>query len=116
MVNLTSDASGRCTPGKNHDDCDNSCGDACELYVQQDLEIVCPHVCFSGCYCPPGLVTFRERCVDPLECWSLLEGQCTYVSLHRGITSIIRATGRRASFPDPKFRDELKHASAIVRS
>ncbi len=78
IIRCTTDVSGQCIPGKQYSDCDDECGHSCEIYVKQEV-ILCADLCYSGCFCPPGLVYFRERCVDPLECWSLIESQCITV-------------------------------------
>jgi len=31
--------------------------------------------CGSGCVCPEGLVRFRDRCVDPKDCYRLYMGE-----------------------------------------
>ena len=65
---------GQCPPGKEYLKCGGGCGDTCDFYVEQEL-IICAAYCYSGCFCPSGLITFRDRCVDPLECWSLINGR-----------------------------------------
>ena len=66
--------SGDCPIGWEHTDCPG-CVYTCETYL--DLEpVICPGVefCSGSCRCPEGMVIFRERCVDPLECYTLITG------------------------------------------
>ena len=52
--------------------CGSLCQRTCEDYVT-GTRLACPEICGPpDCVCPQGLVVFRDRCVDPLECFSLL--------------------------------------------
>ena len=56
----------------------NPCGSLCQRTCEDYLtgsRIACPDICAPpDCVCPRELVVFRDRCVDPLECYSLLTG------------------------------------------
>jgi hypothetical protein len=55
--------------------CGSLCQRTCEDYVT-GARLACPLVCGPpDCVCPQGLVVFRDRCVDPLECFSLLTNE-----------------------------------------
>lgn len=63
---------GRCVAGKVYQSCGSYCPATCD---NLDAFIACVAVCVEGCFCPVGLVEFRDRCVDPLECPALLAGE-----------------------------------------
>ena len=64
----------RCPPGWMLHECGSLCQDTCEDYLFDDPR-ACPAVCGPpACTCPQGLVVFRDRCVDPLECYALIYG------------------------------------------
>ena len=65
-------SSGDCPIGWEHSGCASACPTTCEDYLQPQLK-VCADVCGS-CECPQGMVVFRDRCVDPLECYTLMTG------------------------------------------
>ena len=60
--------------------CGSTCGSTCEDVLAPD-PVVCPAVCYSGCFCPLGLVVYRDRCVDPKECYVLLDGKMLNVDV-----------------------------------
>ena len=54
--------------------CASACQPTCEGYLRPQLRsTACITVC-AKCQCPFGMVVFRGRCVDPLECYILLNG------------------------------------------
>ena len=59
-----------------HTECGSKCLSTCEDYVKyRNRPVACPAVCVIGCMCPSNLVQFRDRCVNPLECATLLSGR-----------------------------------------
>jgi hypothetical protein len=60
---------GQCPTGQVYNECGSACPTTCYNHNQS---ISCILICVSGCFCPRGLVWFRDRCVDPLECPMLL--------------------------------------------
>lgn len=71
---LTSDELPKdCPAGQVMNQCGNLCQETCEQRVT-GLPTICPLVCGPpACTCPPGLVLFRDRCVDPRLCYTLLK-------------------------------------------
>ena len=66
-----------CPSGWVLDECGSLCQRTCEDYLTGG-RIACPLICGpEDCVCPPGMVVFRDRCVDPLECYVLVKG--TYI-------------------------------------
>ena len=64
--------SGDCPAGMVYQGCGSACATSCD---NLGMSIVCAAVCVEGCFCPDGLVEYRDRCVDPLECPTLLAGE-----------------------------------------
>ena len=66
--------SGDCPFGREHTECPN-CIYTCETYLELE-PVACPATgfCSGSCECPQGMVIFRDRCVDPLECYTLMTG------------------------------------------
>ena len=64
--------SGDCAAGMVYRSCGSSCPTSCD---NLGIDIICTAVCVEGCFCPDGLVEYRDRCVDPLECPALLSGE-----------------------------------------
>ncbi len=50
------------------------CSLGCEDY-QSDVPTANSSGRCGGCSCPVGLVRYRDRCVDPRECYSLFMGE-----------------------------------------
>ncbi|KAG1676891.1 SCO-spondin [Nymphon striatum] len=47
----------------------DECGTACEATCETRLKSSpCPLICVSGCFCPPGLLKYREMCISPNKC------------------------------------------------
>lgn len=72
----------RCPAGKQYKECGTACPTTCETFGRF---LGCPSACVEGCFCPEGLVEYRDRCVDPLECPTLLDSKChlhTFQSKH----------------------------------
>ena len=67
-------SSGDCPIGWEERECASACPTTCEDYLRPQPK-VCPAVC-ERCACPEGMVVFRDRCVDPLECYTLMNGMC----------------------------------------
>ena len=65
-------SSGDCPIGWEDSGCASACPTTCEDYLRPQLK-GCADVC-EDCECPQGMVVFRERCVDPLECYTLMTG------------------------------------------
>ena len=68
-LNCGNTRDGDCPLGMEYNDCGSHCH-TCDM-----LDSVCPAVCVSGCFCPTGLIQYRDRCVDILECPSLLASE-----------------------------------------
>ena len=63
-----------CPSGWEIGPCGSLCQRTCEDYIKGE-QLACPEICAPpDCVCPRGMVVFRDRCVDPLECYSLLTG------------------------------------------
>ena len=73
-VPCQTDVSPTCPAGWVSSTCGSHCGSTCEDVFAQE-PVVCPAVCISGCFCPQGLVVYRDRCVDPKECFVLLNSK-----------------------------------------
>ena len=69
-----SDFNGRCVPGMRYSECSSACEPTCDSYLSNE-NIACPAVCVQGCVCPVGLIQYRDHCVSPLECTSLLNSK-----------------------------------------
>lgn len=69
---VNADETGVCPIGWEQDECASDCPPTCEDYLEPKLKI-CTAVC-AACECPRGMVVFRDRCVDPLECYTLTTG------------------------------------------
>ena len=55
-------------------DCGSLCQCTCEDYLTSTHRDCPEDVCgMPSCVCPEGLVVFKDRCVDPLECHSLIQ-------------------------------------------
>ncbi|XP_076328323.1 hemocytin-like [Tachypleus tridentatus] len=86
----------KCPPGLVWQDCGSPCEKNCDNFQREDL--VCPAVCVSGCFCPPGLLRHGRFCVKPEMCHDCIckgygdpnyytfdghyypfQGNCTYV-------------------------------------
>ncbi|XP_022252614.1 hemocytin-like [Limulus polyphemus] len=86
----------KCPPGLVWQDCGSPCEMNCDNFQRKDL--VCPAVCVSGCFCPPGLLRHGKFCVKPEMCLDCVckgygdpnyytfdgqyypfQGNCTYV-------------------------------------
>jgi hypothetical protein len=66
---------GSCPSGWTIGPCGSLCQRTCKQYVSGEL-FACPEICAPpDCVCPRGMVVFRDRCVDPLECYSLMTNQ-----------------------------------------
>ena len=67
------DGHGVCPAGWVFNECGSLCQRTCEEYLT-NTHINCPeHTCaMPDCVCPEGLVVYKDRCVDPLECHSLI--------------------------------------------
>lgn len=82
------DVQGNCPPGFVH----RSCGSPCDKFSCDDYPVAgnmaCAAICVDGCFCPYGLLRFRDRCVVAQECPSLLKGTCYTTLLHSIETSI----------------------------
>ena len=61
--------------------CGSTCGSDCESVLARE-PVACPAVCYNGCFCPRGLVAYRDRCVDPRECYVLLNSKINYFRVH----------------------------------
>ena len=61
---------GQCSTGYVYSECGTACPKSC---FNHNITVICIEICVSGCFCPNGLVGYRERCVDPLECPVLLQ-------------------------------------------
>lgn len=61
-----------CPIGWKSSPCASACPLTCEDYLHPQLRS-CAAVC-ALCECPEGMAVFRERCVDPLECYALVNG------------------------------------------
>ena len=62
-----------CPIGWESSECASACQPTCEDYLNPQIR-PCIALC-AKCQCPYGMVVFRERCVDPLECHILLSGK-----------------------------------------
>ena len=69
-----SDFNGRCVPGMEYSVCSTLCEPTCDSYLSNE-SIACPAICVQGCVCPAGLIRYRDHCVSPLECTSLLNSE-----------------------------------------
>lgn len=68
---LFSDLSTECPPGMIMDQCGSLCQETCDDVNGGGIK-ACPLICGpAACVCPYGLVRYRDRCVDPKECYSL---------------------------------------------
>ena len=63
-----------------YSECGSYCEPSCDTLLSQET-FACAGVCVSGCFCPRGLVTYRDRCVDPKECFSLFQGNVDFLAL-----------------------------------
>ena len=71
---------GSCPIGWKLNQCGSLCQRTCEDYVAGARQ-ACILICAPpDCVCPQGMVVFRDRCVDPLECYSLLTSQLSLQS------------------------------------
>ncbi|XP_064395180.1 zonadhesin-like isoform X2 [Halichondria panicea] len=65
------DLSTECPPGMIMDQCGSLCQETCDDVNGGGIK-ACPLICGpAACVCPYGLVRYRDRCVDPKECYSL---------------------------------------------
>ena len=67
---------GQCGAGMVYQSCGSACPVSCDNLGTFSS---CAAVCVEGCFCPDGLVEYRDRCVDPLECPALLAGEFSNV-------------------------------------
>ena len=55
----------------------NLCGSLCQRTCEDYLTNTCPDcpdMCaLPDCVCPEGMVMYKDQCVDPLECYSLIK-------------------------------------------
>ena len=67
------DGHGVCPAGWVLNQCGSLCQRTCEEYLT-NTHINCPeHTCaMPDCVCPEGLVVYKDQCVDPLECHTLI--------------------------------------------
>ena len=61
-----------CPIGWEHSGCASACPTTCEDYLRPQPKPCIPLCVY--CECPQGMVVFRDRCVDPLECYTLVTG------------------------------------------
>ncbi|XP_071447163.1 hemocytin-like [Hetaerina americana] len=58
-----------CPPGEVYKDCyTRQCEPSCDSLMDEDPCPTLDHTCFSGCFCPDGLVRKGNACVVPTEC------------------------------------------------
>ena len=58
-------ASGRCTGGKEWQECGTACPLTCDNY---NTPLACTEQCVEGCFCPEGTVLHEEECVAISDC------------------------------------------------
>ena len=62
-----------CPVGWILNDCGSLCQRTCEDYLTNTHRDCPEDMCgMPSCVCPEGLIVFKDRCVDPLECHSLI--------------------------------------------
>ena len=72
FLHAVPDEPGSCQVGWEINQCGSLCQRTCEDYIT-GARLACPEICAPpDCVCPQGMVVFRDRCVDPLECFSVL--------------------------------------------
>lgn len=68
---MLTEISTECPAGMIMDECGSLCQETCDDVLSAGIK-ACPLVCGPpACVCPFGLVHYRDRCVDPKECYSL---------------------------------------------
>jgi len=68
---FNSELSTECPAGMVMNQCGSLCQESCDQ-VLLGVGTACPLVCGPpDCVCPVGLVLYRDRCVSPMECYSL---------------------------------------------
>ena len=83
-----SDVTGTCPPGWELNKCGDHCQDTCKDYLTTAMRPCLEYCGPAACVCRRGLVVFRDRCVDPLECHVLITGVvcvCTHVCVWGGV-------------------------------
>ena len=55
-----------CPEGKEYQECGTACPLTCDNF--EDGVPVCITVCVEGCFCPDGLVEYRDGCVESSQC------------------------------------------------
>ena len=71
ILSSFSDLSAECPPGMIMNQCGSLCQESCNDVNGGGIK-ACPLICGpAACVCPYGLVRYRDRCVDPKECYSL---------------------------------------------
>ena len=66
-------AEGVCPVGWELNECGSLCHQTCEDYLTNSHKDCSDDTCaMPACVCPEGLVEYEDRCVDPLECHSLI--------------------------------------------
>ena len=79
-----SDLSTECPAGQVINQCGDLCQETCEQRVSGE-QFACIEICAPpACVCPPGLLRFRDRCVDPRLCYVLL--QCEWLNNYGHVT------------------------------
>lgn len=68
LINFLSSAA-TCPPPLIHNDCfRRTCERSCNSFMEVNPCPIATGVCFSGCFCPEGLVRKGDSCIPHTEC------------------------------------------------